>query len=262
MPRWPTSTRAPGRAAASPTSLHVVRCAARADLPRRLDAEGVGALIDSPARRKLAGELSAGARRPRSARSGGGRSERVLRSRAMPPPRLRRRRALGLVTVDRADPAERWLVRQLPGRGRPRGHRRIDGLRRLRPRACAAALRRRGVTAQGHGRPRSLHSRTVRLRAQVREPGPRSPRGAGTGRAPPAGDRFGCPAELRAFDFTATPDGDAPGRAGAVDRTLPSPRPRRRPSGRWWARRAGAPRRGMCPRPARHRRRPRPPRPV
>ncbi len=82
----------------------------------RLDAATVGQLMDSPGRRELAGELSAG-------RAGvllvlldraAGDDERVLQvARDAAAQAADGERTVGLVSVDRADPAERWLVRQL-----------------------------------------------------------------------------------------------------------------------------------------------------
>jgi len=82
----------------------------------RLDAAAAGQLVDSPGRRELAGELSAG-------RAGvlvvlldraAGDDERVLQvARDAAAEAADGERTVGLVSVDRADPAERWLVRQL-----------------------------------------------------------------------------------------------------------------------------------------------------
>lgn len=103
---------------------------ARADLPLyvvsapghgvifagRLDAEAAGQLLDSPKRREIAGELSAG-------RAGllvvlidrdAGDGERVLQTaRAAAAEGSDGERRVGLVTIDRSDPSEGPLVRQL-----------------------------------------------------------------------------------------------------------------------------------------------------
>ena len=97
--------------------LHVVSAPGHGPIfAGRLDAAMAGQLPDSPKRRELAGELSAGRAGvlvvllDRAARD----DERVLQvARDAATEAADGERTLGLVSVDRADPAERWLVRQL-----------------------------------------------------------------------------------------------------------------------------------------------------
>ncbi len=97
--------------------LHVVSAPGHGPIfADRLDAAAAEQLVDSPGRRELAGELSAG-------RAGvlvvlldpaAGDGERVLQvARDAVAESADGERRVGLVSVDRTDPAEQWLVRQL-----------------------------------------------------------------------------------------------------------------------------------------------------